>query len=186
MLYQGHCLKCITKRTTTQPSAVGRSQARAGVLVVMHMNTETYRIIAGMIICPWILVVAWSIPYIEHSAFPKWVVINTFTAFLVFFITAAISHFLLRAFSLVKWWHYSAVMFSVCLILYYGFSTLGASGYTELYHSQTQVVENGSITLVGHILNFKNAVSGSVLSAATFFIFWLIAVWKPNGRVKNA
>lgn len=130
--------------------------------------------------------VAWSIPYIEHSAFPKWVVINTFAAFLVFFITAAISHFLLRAFSLVKWWHYSAVMFSVCLILYYGFSTLGASGYTELYHSQTQVVENGSITLVGHILNFKNAVSGSVLSAATFFIFWLIAVWKPNGRVKNA
>lgn len=130
--------------------------------------------------------VAWSIPYIEHSAFSKWVVINTFAAFLVFFFTAAISHFLLRALSLVKWWHYSVVMFAVCLILYYGFSTLGASGYTELYHSQAQVVENGSITRAGHILNLKNAVSGSLLSAATFFIFWLIAAWKPNGKVKNA
>lgn len=150
------------------------------------MKTESYRIIAGMVVCPWILVVAWSLPYLHHSAFSKWIVINTFAAFFVFFLTAAISHFVLRAFSLVKWWHYLVVMFCVCLLLHYGFSTVSASGYTELYHSQTQVVENGKITKAGHILNVRNAVSGSLLSAAVFFMFWVIAIWKSSGSSKNA
>jgi small-conductance mechanosensitive channel len=152
----------------------------------MHIKTEHYRIIAGMIVCPWILVVAWSIPYINHSAFSKWIVINTFLAFFIFFLTAGISHFVLRALSLVKWWHYSLIMFCVCLLLYYGILTSDASRYTELYHSQTLVVESGRITRAGHILNFGNAVAGSLLSAAAFLMFWMIAVWKPNGSSKNA
>ncbi|MDQ2078528.1 hypothetical protein [Marinimicrobium sp. ABcell2] len=150
------------------------------------MKTETYRIAAGMLICPWILAAAWSVPYLEHSAFVKWLIINTVLAFIVFFFTAAISHVILRVLFAAKWWQYPAVMFAVCLLLYFGLSTLSASGYTELYHSQTQVVEGGSITSAGYALNFKNAVLGALLSAAVFFLFWVISVWTPRSGAKNA
>lgn len=152
----------------------------------MRMNIDTYRTIAGMIICPWVLVASWSIPYMNGSAFSTWVVFNAIAAFLVFFFTAGISHAVLKAFSLVKWWHYSVVMFCVCLVIFYGFTTLAVSGYTALYHSQIQIVENGSITRAGHLLNLRSAFSGSLLSAATFFIFWLIAIWKPGVIRKKA
>ncbi|WP_160153112.1 hypothetical protein [Microbulbifer sp. ALW1] len=147
------------------------------------MKTESYRSIAGMIFCPWILVAVWSLPYLSHSAFSKWVVINTFFAFTVFFFTAAVSHVILKTFCLTKGWHYPVVMFFVCLILYFGFSTFSASGYDELYHSQTQIVEDGNVTKAGYVLNFWNSVSGSLLSAGVFFVFWLIAVWKPRSAV---
>lgn len=139
-----------------------------------------------MVVSPWILVVVWSVPYLNHSAFSKWVVINTFVAFTVFLVTASISLLIIKVFSLFRWWHYSGVMFCVCLLLYYGFSTFGVVGYSELYHSQTKVVEGGHITTAGHILNFRTAVSGALLSAAVFLVYWFIAVWQPGGNARNS
>ena len=135
-----------------------------------------------MFICPWVLVAAWSWPYLEHSAFSKWVVINTVFAFFIFFVTAGISHLILRFLKLSKGWHYVLIMFCVCLVLYFTFSVYSSIGYSELYHSQTQVVTDGKITAAGYILKLKNSLLGSLLSAGVFYLFWLIAVWRPSSH----
>ncbi len=57
--------------------------------------------------------------------------------------------------------------------------------YESLFHSQTQVVENGEITKAGYILEFKNSVYGSALASLSMAIFWLLSVFKKKTSKNN-
>ena len=139
------------------------------------------RIIIGILVAPIIFVIAWSIPYLEHSAFHKWVVINTVFAYVAFLILASISHALLKILRWSTLLQYCLVMFFVGVIVTLAFSLWSLQGYSEFFYAQTQVVENNSITTAGYILKAKEALLSGLLSMACMAAFWFIAIFKTPG-----
>jgi hypothetical protein len=150
------------------------------------MNNRHVRVAVGMIFSPLVLAVIWTIPYREHSAFEKWVVINTVFAYVTFTVTAGISHFVLKALRLAAAWQYCLVMFCVALVANLGLGFYSLQGYSELYHSQTRVVQNGSITGAGFVLEITNAFQSAVLLSAVFLLFWFISVGRRTGGCTHA
>jgi hypothetical protein len=144
--------------------------------IKLNMNKTRIRTAVGMFFSPLLLAVIWSIPYLEHSAFTKWLVINTIFAYLTFTVAAGISHLIIKALRLASAWQYCLVMFCVALVVSLGFSFYGLQGYNELYHSQTQVIKDGSITSAGLILEITNATQTAALFAAAFLLFWFISI----------
>ena len=140
------------------------------------MNNGHVRVAVGMLFSPLVLAVVWTIPYLEHSAFEKWAVLNTVFAYVTFTVAAAISHFVLKVLRLSAAWQYCLVMFFVALLANLALGFYGLQGYSELYHSKTQVVQNGSITGAGYILEITNAVQGAALLSAVFLLFWFISI----------
>jgi hypothetical protein len=146
------------------------------------MSARFLRIAIGMLIAPLTLAAAWSYPYLNHSAFAKWLVINTIMAYLAFTLLAAISHVILRFLRLAAAWQYCLVMFVVAFIVYISIAFVALSGYSDLYYSQTQVVKDGSVTPAGALLQVTESIQGAALLAAVFLVFWFIAVGKPDKR----
>jgi len=152
----------------------------------MKINNSVIRIILGVLIAPWLYIVVWTLPALEHSAFHRWVAINTFFAYLVFLVFAGISHLALKKLNSAKLWSYCSVMFVVAVALDLVLSLWSLSGYTSNYYSQTQVVEHGSITTAGYLLQVKEALINGIVSAGVMAIFWFISIFKPSSRVANA
>jgi hypothetical protein len=145
------------------------------------MNNRHIRIAAGMLISPLVLAVVWCIPYFDHSAFIKWVLINTVFAYVTFSVTAGISHFIVKSLRFAFAWQYCLVMFGVALVANLGFGFYGLQGYDDLYHSQTQVIKNGSITGAGFMLEITNSVRAAALFSAAFLLFWFISIGRRTG-----
>ena len=146
----------------------------------LGMNTRYIRIAVGMAVAPLVLAVIWTIPYWGHSAFDKWVVINTVLAYATFTVLAAISHVVLRVLRLRAAWQYCLVMFAVAFVVYAVFAFISVNGYRELYYSQTQVVKDGSLTNAGALLQITDSLQGAAILSAVFFVFWLVAVRESN------
>ena len=140
------------------------------------MNTRYIRIAVGMLIAPLVLAVIWTIPYRDHSAFDKWVVINTVFAYVTFTALAAVSHVVLWVLRLRAAWQYCLVMFGVAFVVYAVFAFISVNGYQELYYSQTQVVKDGSLTSAGVLLQITDSLQGAAILSAAFFVFWFVAV----------
>ena len=151
----------------------------------MKNHSTLIRILCGVIIAPWLYILVWTLPVLEHSAFHRWIVINTFFAYLVFLVLAGISHLVLVKLKTTKIWSYCIVMFGVAVTLDLVLSLWSLSGYTSFFYSQTQVVDNGSITLAGYLLQFKEAFINGVISAGVMAIFWFIALYNSNSKVQN-
>lgn len=152
----------------------------------MNKRSSTIRIILGVVIAPWLYIVVWTLPVLEHSAFHKWVVINTFFAYIVFLVLAGMSHLLLAKFRATKIWSYCAIMFVVAFSMDVLLSLWSLSGFTSNYYAQTQVVEDGSITAAGYILQIQEALINGVVSAGVMAIFWFAAIYNSKGGAKFA
>ena len=87
------------------------------------------RIAAGILLAPVVYIVVWSYPFIEHSAFHKWIVINTFFAYVWFLVFAAVSHVALKALDWTRIWQYSGVMLIVASIIGFAYSIYSLDGY---------------------------------------------------------
>lgn len=135
------------------------------------------RIAAGTFLAPVVYVVVWSYPFIEHSAFHKWVIINTFFAYVCFLLFAAVSHVALKVLGWTRIWQYSGVMLIVASIIGFSYSILSLAGYESLFHSQTQVVQDGVITASGYVLYAKNSFINGVISAAAMAVFWMVSFY---------
>lgn len=152
----------------------------------MKKNSAIIRILVGALIAPWLYIIVWTMPVLEHSAFHKWVVINTFFAYTVFLIFAGISHIALKKLNATKLWSYCVVMFVVAVTLDLVMSIWSLSGYESNYYSQTQVVENGSITAAGYLLQIKEALINGAISSGAMAIFWFISIFSPKAGSVNA
>lgn len=152
----------------------------------MKKSNQVFRIVLGTLVAPWLYIVVWTLPVLDHSAFHKWVVINTFFAYVVFLVFAGLSHLALRKLGATKLWSYCAVMFVVALVLDLVLSLWSLSGYESNYYSQTQVVEYGSITGAGYLLQVKEALTNGVVSCGAMAIFWFVSIFKPATKVANA
>ena len=152
----------------------------------MKDRSGILRIVLGALVAPWIYIVAWTIPVLGHSAFHKWVVINTALAYVIFMLLAGISHFALVRLGATKIWSYCIVMFTVALSIDFILSLWSLSWYTSLYYAQTQVVENHSITSAGYMLQIKEALIHGVISASAMAVFWFVAIFKSQGKVQHA
>ncbi|MGY0627562.1 MAG: hypothetical protein ACW7DS_17775 [Paraglaciecola chathamensis] len=152
----------------------------------MKKSSAIIRILAGTLIAPWLYIIVWTMPVLDHSAFHKWVVINTFFAYIVFLIFAGISHFALKKLNATKLWSYCVVMFFVAVSLDLVLSIWSLSGYESNYYSQTQVVESGSITKAGYLLQVKEALINGAISSGTMAIFWFISIFSPKAVSANA
>lgn len=144
------------------------------------------RVILGVLIAPWVYVIVWTLPVLEHSAFHKWVVINTLMAYFVFMVLAGMSHLALARLKATKIWSYCFVMFGVAVAVDLLLSLWSLSGYASFYYAQTQVVENNEITKAGYLLQLQEALIHGVVSAFAMGLFWLVAVFNPRGGVQNA
>ena len=142
---------------------------------------KIYRIISGILIAPAIFIIAWTVPYLDHSAFHKWIAINTVFAYITFLILASISHLVLKTLQWSTLVQYCLVMFIVGIVLYFAFGLWSLQSYSELYYSQTQVVENGSITTSGYLLKIKESIISGILSMVCMAVFWFIAIFKTPG-----
>lgn len=152
----------------------------------MTSRRTTLRVITGALIAPWIYVVVWTMPLLEHSAFHEWVVVNTLMAYFLFLALAGMSHLVLARLKAKNIWNYSLVMFGVAISIDLLLSLWSLSGYTSFYYAQTQVVENHEITKAGYLLEVQEALTHGAISAMAMALFWLVAVFNPRGRVKNA
>jgi len=137
----------------------------------------------GILLAPWLYVIVWTMPLLNHSAFHKWVVINVVFAYLAFLVLASIAHVVLSRLNSTSIWSYCLVMFLVAASLDFALSVWSLSGYYSNYYSQTQVVENGAITAAGYFLQIKEALIHGVISSGAMAIFWLAAIWQPNRRM---
>jgi hypothetical protein len=144
------------------------------------------RILAGILLAPWLYVLVWTLPLLGHTAFHKWVVVNIFLAYLVFLVLAGIAHIVLGRLNKTSIYSYCAVMFSVAALLDFTLSVLLLSGFTSNYYSQTQVVENGMITASGYLLQIRESLIHGVISSGVMAIFWLVALWKPRYKKVQA
>jgi hypothetical protein len=140
------------------------------------------RILVGILFAPWLYVIVWTLPMLDHSAFHKWVVINTFFAYLVFLVLAGVAHLMLRRLNRSSLWSYCVVMFIVAAFLDFVLSIWSLTGFSSNYYSQTQVVENGAITVAGYLLQIREALVHGLLSSGVMAIFWLAAIWNPNSK----
>lgn len=152
----------------------------------MKKHSAIIRIVLGIILAPCLYIVVWTLPVLEHSALHKWIIINTFFAYLVFLILAGLSHVVLKKLNATKIWSYCAVMFCVAATLDLVLSFWSLSGYTSNYYAQTQVVENGLITAAGYMLQVKEALINGVVSSGVMAIFWFVAVYSPRREVAHA
>ena len=152
----------------------------------MNKHSAMIRIMLGVILAPFLYIIIWTLPVLDHSAFHKWVVINTFFAYVVFFLLAGLSYLTLKKLKAKGIWSYCGVMLVVAVTLDLVFSLWSLRGYTSNYYSQTQVVENGSITLAGYLLQIKEALINGVVSSGVMAIFWFVAVFKPQAETVNA
>jgi hypothetical protein len=152
----------------------------------MRDRRAILRVISGALIAPWVYVVVWTLPVLEHSAFHKWVVINTFMAYFAFMVLAGMSHLVLVRLKATKIWSYCLVMFGVAVSVDLLLSLWSLSGYTSFYYAQTQVVENHEITKAGYLLQIQEALIHGAVSAFAMALFWLVAVFNPRGSVQHA
>ena len=152
----------------------------------MKRQSAKFRILLGIFFAPWLYIAIWTLPLLEHSAFHKWVVINTFLSYVAFLSLAGLSHLVLAKIKTEKLWAYCLVMFSIALAVDLVLSILVLGGYESNYYSQTQVVENGAITFAGYILQLKEALSHGLISAGVMAIFWVLAIFKSSASIKNA
>lgn len=152
----------------------------------MKNRSAILRVISGALIAPWVYIVAWTLPVLEHSAFHNWVVINTFIAYIAFMVLAGISHFVLARLKATRIWSYCLVMFGVAVSVDLLLSLWSLSSYTSFYYAQTQVVENYEITKAGYLLQFQEAVIHGAVSAFAMGLFWFVAVFNPRGGVQHA
>jgi len=152
----------------------------------LDMMVIGLRIATGILVAPLALAVVWTMPYVEHSAFAKWAVINTVLAYGTFSVTAAVSHVVLKVLRLERAWHYCSVMFCVAFLGYVAFAFYGLRGYSELYYAQTKVIENGSLTMSGFVLQLTQAAQGAALLSAAFLLFWFIAVHERSASNNHA
>ena len=140
------------------------------------------RLLIGTLIAPWLFVLVWTLPMLDHSAFHQWAIINIFLAYLAFLVSAGMTHLVLRSFNRSSILSYCFVIFTVAVFLHLIISLWSLSGYSSNYYAQTQVVENGSITVAGYLLQIREAVIHGLVSAAAMAIFWLAAIWTPNSK----
>ena len=105
---------------------------------------------------------------------------------MAFFVLAGLSHLTLKKLNAKGVWSYCGVMFAVAVTLDLVLSLWSLSGYTSNYYSQTQIVENGSITIAGYLLQIKEALINGVVSSGVMAIFWFVAVFKSQGEQVNA
>ena len=139
------------------------------------------RITVGILVAPTIFIFCWSIPYLEHSAFHKWIVLNTVFAYAVFLILASVSHMILKTLKWSTLFQYCLVMFFVGVIISFSYGLWSLQDYSSLYYSQTQVVENNVITTAGYILKAKEALLSGMLSMICMAVFWFITIFKTPG-----
>lgn len=144
------------------------------------------RILFGILLAPWLYVLVWTLPLIEHTAFHKWVTVNIILAYLVFFVLASIAHVALTLLNKTSIYSYCAVMFWVAALLDFTLSVLLLSGFDSNYYSHTQVVENGMITASGYLLQIKESLLHGVISSSAMAVFWLVALWKPRHKKVHA
>ncbi|MDN3650362.1 hypothetical protein QWZ13_15755 [Reinekea marina] len=152
----------------------------------MKIDNSVIRKVIGVLIAPWLYIVVWTVPALEHSELQKWVVINTFFAYVVFLAFAGISHLVLKKLNATNMWSYCAVMFVVAVTLDIALSLWLLSGYTSSYYSQTLVVEYGSITAAGYMLLLKDALINGIISSGVMAIFWFVSIFKQSSKVINA
>lgn len=143
------------------------------------------RLFLGMLLAPTFFILVWTLPVLEHSAFKKWLLINTVLAYVAFFFLAAVSHVVLIKNGWKKLWQYCVVMSVVSFISNLALSIWSLRGYTSYYYAQTQVVEHGSITFSGYILQIQEALVHGAIAAIVMALFWLIAVFQPRGRTSH-
>lgn len=152
----------------------------------MNRFSKMVRIFLGILLAPLLYIIVWTLPLLEHTAFSKWIVINTFFAYLVFLILAGISHLVLKRFNATKVWSYILVMFVVAVCSDLILSIWSLSGFQSYYYAQTQVVENGSITAAGYVLQIEEALINGFVSSGVMALFWLVAVFNPKGNIAHA
>jgi len=140
----------------------------------------------GVFIAPMIFVVFWSYPFLEHSAFQKWVIINTVSGYVAFLILGFVSHVALKFLHWTKLWQYCATMAVVAFIAFGGYSISSLDGYQSLYHSQTQVVENGIITKAGYVLYARDAGINALIAVCSMAIFWFVAGMRSPSVPRDA
>lgn len=138
------------------------------------------RLAAGILIAPVVFVVIWTYPYIEHPAFHKWIVINTFFAYVWFLVFAGVAHLVLKTLGWTKLWQYSAVMLIVASVIGFAYSIYSLQGYESLFHSQTQVVEEGVVTGLGYLLYIKDSFVNGIIAAGAMAVFWLVSFYPAD------
>ena len=144
------------------------------------------RIIVGILIAPIVFIAAWSVPLVEHSAFYRWLGLNTIMAYFTFLLMAGLSHLVLSKLEWQKLWQYCSVMFLVALVMYLLFRLGSLSIYESMYHSQTQIVENGEITKEGYLLELKSSLYGSALASISMAVFWFVSFYKRSSVPNHA
>jgi hypothetical protein len=140
------------------------------------------RIILGILLAPWLYVLVWMLPLLGQSAFHKWVVINASFAYLVFLVLSGVAHIVLTQLSKTSIYSYCTVMFMVAALLDFTLSVSMLSYFESNFYAHTQVVENGSITAAGYLLQIRESVIHGGISSAAMAIFWLVAIWKPKNK----
>lgn len=152
----------------------------------MKSRCAILRVVLGVLIAPWVYIVVWSLPVLEHSAFHKWLVINTFMAYSAFMVLAGISHIVLARLKARKMWTYCVIMFGVAALIDLLLSLWSLSGYASFYYAQTQVVEHHEITNAGYFLQIQEALVHGAVSALAMALFWFFAVFSPKVGVQHA
>ena len=142
--------------------------------------------LVGILLAPWLYVIVWTLPLLWHAAFHKWVMVNIFLGYLVFLVLAGIAHIVLGRLNKTSIYSYCVVMFSVAALIDFTLSVLLLSGFTSNYYSQTQVVENGMITVSGYLLQIRELLLHGLISSGVMAIFWLVALWKPMRKKAHA
>ena len=133
-----------------------------------------------MIIVSALLAVLWTIPYLDHPALAKWLLINTVLAYAVFFVLAGISHVIIRLTKSSKLWVYASVMFAVSFILSFALHIFADFGYQELYYFKTHVVVAGHITAAGVGLHAAESFFSSFVMLGAMTLFWFLTVYGRN------
>ena len=150
------------------------------------MSAQRLRVFSTMLVLPLVLSAVWTIPYLHHSAFGKWAVLNTLFAYAAFFASAIVSHVLLRLLRMRAGWQFGVVKFCVAFAGFLSFALYSTRGYGELYHSNTQIVAQGALTEAGFRLYVVDSATQAALLSVLFFIFWLITVRAPSSKESHA
>src|SRR5690606_2643669 len=101
----------------------------------MKMQSAKLRIMLGIFFAPWLYIAIWTLPLLEHSAFHKWVVINTLLSYAAFLSLAGLSHLVLAKIKTEKLWAYCIVMFSIAVAIDLVLSIFALGGYESNYYS---------------------------------------------------
>src|ERR1700733_7066868 len=128
----------------------------------MATSRNVWRVVLSALIVPFFLGIAWTIPYWDHPAVDKLAIINIFSAYVVFLVLAAISHFLIRAIDRETLTVYIGVMAIVSFAASFALHLLIDRMYHALYYARTQVVLDGHTTWAGVVLQFWESVASAL------------------------